>query len=108
MDNVFGKRLKELRKTHKMTQQDLADKISLSKSIVSKYESGVAKPSYEALAELSQVFNVSSDYLTGKTNSFYKDTEKEKQINDLLQKFDKLDPEKREKIIKVIDTLLDI
>ncbi|WP_324628405.1 helix-turn-helix domain-containing protein [Bacillus paranthracis] len=108
MENTFGIRLKELRKINKMTQQNLADKLSISKSLISKYESGSAKPSYENLSDLANLFNVSTDYLTGKINTYKPDEQKEKQINDLLKKFDKLDREKREKILKVIDTLLDI
>ncbi|PER90948.1 XRE family transcriptional regulator [Bacillus cereus] len=108
MGSIFGSRLKELRKVKKMTQQDLADKLELSKSLISKYENGAAKPSYEALEQLANTFDVSTDYLTGQINTYINDNTKEKQINDLLQKFDQLDQQKREKLIKVIDVLLEI
>lgn len=61
----FGKRLKELREKAGITQQQLADRIWLSKSMVSYYEQSVRSPSPEILVKLSYVFHVSTDYLLG-------------------------------------------
>ncbi|EMA6344846.1 helix-turn-helix transcriptional regulator [Bacillus cytotoxicus] len=108
MENIFGNRLRELRKVKKMTQQDLADKLTLSKSLISKYENGAAKPSYEVLEQLAHIFDVSADYLTGKINTYIDDEDKEKQINYLLQKYNKLDQEKRNKLIKILDAFLEL
>lgn len=64
----FKTRLKQLRKENSWTQKELSEKVSLTKSMISMYENGRRKPSYEALEELADTFNVSIDYLTGASN----------------------------------------
>lgn len=61
----FGIRLKELRKNNNLTQQELADKMSLVKSSISAYEKSAKYPSVEVLVKLCHYFNVSADYLLG-------------------------------------------
>lgn len=61
----FGNRLKELRKQSGLTQQQLADRIGVSKSVVSFYELKERAPSPEVLMKLSYIFHVSTDYLLG-------------------------------------------
>lgn len=63
----FGKVLKELREEKKMTQEELGLLLKLSKSNISKYEAGSLQPSIEVLSFLSDYFNVSLDYLLGKS-----------------------------------------
>ena len=59
----FGCKLKELRTGQKMTQQQLADRIGVAKSVVSYYESGDRYPSYDVLIRIAHVFHISTDYL---------------------------------------------
>ena len=61
----FGKKLKELRKQAGMTQQQLADKLGITKSVVSYYELSERTPSPEVLKDLALIFRVSADYLLG-------------------------------------------
>lgn len=61
----FGSNLKELRLKHKMTQKELADKIGVTKSVVSYYELQERSPSPEILIKLSGIFHVTTDYLLG-------------------------------------------
>lgn len=61
----FGKCLKELRLQSGMTQQQLAEKLGLTKSVVSFYELRERTPSPEILIKLSTIFHVSTDYLLG-------------------------------------------
>ena len=61
----FGGRLKELRKQHGMTQQQLADRIGVTKSVISFYELKERAPSPEILIKLAYIFHVSTDYLLG-------------------------------------------
>lgn len=63
---TFKERLKELRTQRKLSQQELADKINLTKQTISQYERGVREPDYENLSALCDVFNVSTDYMLGK------------------------------------------
>lgn len=64
----FGIRLKDLRKKHNLTQQQVADRVWVSKSMVSSYELGTRSPSYEVLIKLSRLFGVTTDYLLGVDN----------------------------------------
>ena len=64
----FGNKLKELRNQNKMTQQQLAAQIGVSKSVISYYELQERIPSPEILLKLASVFHVSTDYLLGVSN----------------------------------------
>ncbi len=61
-------RIKKFREELNLTQQDLADKLNCSKSVIGLYESETRKPSLEVLIKLSNIFNCSIDYLLGKTD----------------------------------------
>lgn len=59
----FGEKLKSLRTSQKLTQQQLADRIGVAKSVVSYYESGDRYPSYDVLVRLARIFHTTTDYL---------------------------------------------
>ena len=61
----FGLKLKELRKQAGMTQQQLAEKLGITKSVVSYYELSERTPSPDVLKDLAIIFHVSTDYLLG-------------------------------------------
>lgn len=61
----FGNTLKTLRLKKDMTQAQLAQKLQLTKSVISAYETGLRLPSYDVLIHISKIFNVSTDYLLG-------------------------------------------
>ena len=48
-----------------MAQQELADKLKIGKTTVSNYETGYSKPDTDTLIQMSKIFNVSLNYLTG-------------------------------------------
>jgi transcriptional regulator with XRE-family HTH domain len=61
----FGQKLRELRKQSGLTQKQLADRIGVTKSVVSFYELQERSPSPEVLIKLSGIFHVSTDHLLG-------------------------------------------
>lgn len=61
----FGNTLKALRLKKKLTQAQLAQKLGLTKSVISAYETGLRMPSYDVLINISKTFEVSTDYLLG-------------------------------------------
>lgn len=63
-----GKRLKQLRKELNMTQKELADKLGISRAAVGLYEQGKRNVDNDTLLKLSEIFNVSADYLLGNTD----------------------------------------
>ena len=66
---VFGKRLKELRKANGYTIEQFAEAVGISKSSVGYYENNNRMPDIEILSRIADVLNVSADYLIGKTNT---------------------------------------
>ena len=64
---MISKRLKELRKEHNWTQQDLAQKANLSFNAVTKIEQGAAKhPTLKTLLKLTEAFGIGLDELVGR------------------------------------------
>lgn len=61
----MGNRIRELRTNMSLSQEQLADKLGVTKQAVSQMERGVRKPSMEMLDALCDFFNVSADYLRG-------------------------------------------
>ena len=61
----FGNTLKTLRLHEEMTQAQLSQKLGLTKSVISAYETGLRLPSYDVLIHIAQIFKVSTDYLLG-------------------------------------------
>ncbi len=66
---MFSDILTKLRKDKNLTQEQLAKLINVDRSSVGKYESTNVIPSLEVLKRISQVFNVSLDYLLQKDES---------------------------------------
>lgn len=61
---IFGDKLQSLRKDKKLSQEELADKLGVSRQAVSKWESGSTYPEMDKLIMLCKIFNVSLDELT--------------------------------------------
>lgn len=61
----FGNTLKTLRQKEGMTQLQLAQKLGLTKSVISAYETGLRLPSYDVLIHIAKIYNVTTDYLLG-------------------------------------------
>ncbi|WP_443724328.1 helix-turn-helix domain-containing protein [Pseudoruminococcus massiliensis] len=49
----------------KLTQQQLADLLGLTKSVISAYENGLRYPAYDVLIKIARIFKVSTDFLLG-------------------------------------------
>ena len=62
-------RLRELRGKYGLTQKQIAERIGVSPSIVSGYETGERTPSTEVLLALSHLYHTSTDYLLGRKAS---------------------------------------
>ena len=64
--STYSNRIRELRKNKSLSQEQLADKLGVTKQAVSQMERGARKPSVTMLEALCDFFNVSTDYLLGK------------------------------------------
>nr|DAI03110.1 MAG TPA: repressor protein [Caudoviricetes sp.] len=66
---TFADRLKQLRQEKKLTQSELADRLKIGRSALAMYELGKRSPKYKTIDTFADFFNVSADYLRGKTSS---------------------------------------
>ncbi|BCZ48462.1 transcriptional regulator [Clostridium gelidum] len=65
---TLADRLKEIRKSNNLTQTELGKILGVGKTTISMYENGNSTPNDEIKLKLSEYFNVSVDFLLGKTN----------------------------------------
>ncbi len=111
----IGDRIKELRKSAKVSQADLAKKIGVSSGNVGDWERGRAKPGADALISLMNFFEVSADFLLTGTNHEIVEKKNEEiqssndSINltraerDLIIKFRQLDHDDQEDAMDIIE-----
>lgn len=62
MENLIAYRIKNARKLKGLTLQDVADELTVSKQMISKYENGKSIPNSSKLLKLSRLFNLKIDY----------------------------------------------
>ncbi|EJM7954258.1 TPA: helix-turn-helix transcriptional regulator [Listeria monocytogenes] len=65
---MFAKRLRELRKVDRKTQQQMADLLGVSRPAYTAYELGRREPDFETLNKLALIFGVTVDYLLGRSD----------------------------------------
>ncbi len=68
--NIFTnmKRIKELRKENGVTQKEIADYLNIKQNTYSQYENGQRQVPIEILARLADYYEVSVDYIIGRTD----------------------------------------
>ncbi|KZD36517.1 XRE family transcriptional regulator [Bacillus wiedmannii] len=64
---MIGEKIKELRKNNKITQEQLGNAIGVSKMAISYFEKGKKSPGRESLEKIADYFNVTTDYLLGRS-----------------------------------------
>lgn len=110
MDSL-GQRIKELRTEQRLTQEQLGKILNVGKSTISQYENNINTPDKGTLQKLADFFNISVDYLLGRTNNrnsfsytLPNDVELEKVLEQSNIKFygEKLDEEDKQDILEFI------
>lgn len=97
----FEKRMAELRKQEKISQEELSKKISVHQNVIGRYERGEAKPSIEIASAIADVLGVSLDFLTGKTDFIADEA-----INQRIITIQKLPEQDREYILFALDAMI--
>lgn len=98
----FGLRVKETRKSLKLTQEELAEKADIGVVYLGEIERGLKSPSITVFAKIAKALDVSADYLlrdelpTGKAYVF----------DDLTKKLEGLTPKQRKTVSDIIDAYL--
>lgn len=104
------KRIAELRKEKHLNQTGLGLKLNVSQKMISAYESGAHQPSVETLIRMSEIFNVSVDYMIENSDIRMK---AERLVKDgltaneaeLLELFNELDEKRQQRAIGIIFAL---
>ena len=68
---MLAERIRLLRKERKLTMKQLGERIGVSESAVSQYESGGRSPDVDKLTQLARVLGCTTDYLVGNVDSPY-------------------------------------
>ena len=86
---IFSEKLLTLRKAKGITQEQLAEKLDVSRQSISKWESGQSIPELEKIVALSTIFNVTTDYLL-----------KSSEIDDLSVKTEMLEKQQQQMLVR--------
>jgi len=98
----IGERITQLRKQQSLSQDELAKRASVSRTIIGNYERNANTPSIEVLLKLAKVFNVSIDFLIGEGELSSYDKEVLKRIDDI----ERLDPDTKQHLFFLIDNVI--
>lgn len=79
----LGKKLYELRKEKNLSQEEVADKLNVTRQTVSKWETNQSTPDFDKIVPLCELFGISTEeLLTGKKNETKEEVEKETNQNE--------------------------
>jgi len=121
MSVIFCTRLKDLRKSMSKTQLEVSQELGVPQSTYAGYEINRSEPNMETLTKISDYFNVSIDYLLGKSDvkatqaevDFLKELET-KSIDEMIHNYnitlgdqDKMNEEDERKLIKIIKMFME-
>lgn len=65
----YGQRMQLIRKRRGFTQQDIADRLTISVVSYARYEGEEREPNLETLLKIADIYDVSIDYLCGRTDN---------------------------------------
>ena len=77
--HLFGDRLKELRNSKNLSQEELSEILEVRKSSISNWETGKATPTFDMLTKIAEYFGVTTDYLLDFTQDDIDNLERLKQ-----------------------------
>ena len=102
-NEVFMKRMKELRQKKGISMEELASSLNVSKSRVNMWENNGSVPRSDLLVKIAEFYNVPTDYLLGNNNSSESPTDAK--LNALQRNLGKLNEEelkKAENVLKAV------
>lgn len=103
-------KIKELRKEQGKTLKAVAEALGTSHQVISRYELEVTQPDFETLIRIANYFNVSVDYLLGRTEDRQETAIKEKSLSNneqaLIDLFNKVPIDQQALVLSMIDVAL--
>lgn len=104
--DTLGERLKELREMKGFTLEYVATRIGTTKTSIARYEKNDREPKSEMLTTLADFYNVSTDYLLGRTNvRRFEDFPPE--VKSIVELFASVGPSKAKKIEELLREVLE-
>ena len=101
----FNEKIKTLRKAADMSQQELAGKLHIHVTHLSKMENGHLLPSIDIVQRLMKVFSVSADNLLNDNENSIVELQNH-ELNEQLMLINQLDEEEKNALIKIINSML--
>nr|WP_306843958.1 helix-turn-helix transcriptional regulator [Chryseobacterium lathyri] len=98
---TFGKRLTEVRKDKKMSQDEVGKLVGVHGAVIGRYEREEVKPSIEVATQLAEALEISLDYLVGATDVLL-----EKNIVAKILDIQKLKENDRQHVFALLDAFL--
>lgn len=102
---MFGDIFKELRLEKKLSQEKIAEDLEISQPLIAKWESHQSTPSPEMLDYIADYFNVSVDYLIGRSKYRNLEADNSELDNVLFSKAKDLTDDEKKTIINVINAI---
>jgi transcriptional regulator with XRE-family HTH domain len=99
--NSFGKRLTEVRKDKKMSQDEVGKLVNVHGAVIGRYERDEVKPSIEMATQLAEALEVSLDYLVGSTDVLL-----EKDIVNKILDIQKLKENDKQHVFALLDAFI--
>ena len=117
----FGENLKKLRKRANLSQNELANLLSVNQYNISFWEIGRSEPNIEQIIKLSEILNIPTDYLLGKevvltasneefqtvVNHFKQDIEDE-MLNELISLYSNISNKKKKDLLQLVKSLTNL
>lgn len=103
--NKLSIRLRELREERKLLQKDMANFLNITTSAYGYYEQGKREPDTHTVNSLADFYNVSSDYLLGRTNNRSTEYPFSYIQNSLFTTIDSLSPQSKKELEKYVQLL---
>ncbi len=86
--SAFSERLRYCRKSHNLTQRELAQKLGVASSAIGMYEQGRREPGSDMLLKICSVLDTTTDYLLGLDNGRpEKASNEQRDVNDVIDEF---------------------
>lgn len=101
----IGDKIKQLREEIDMERAEFAKMIDVTYHALAKYETNERQPDYEILKSIADFFNVSTDYLLGRTNIRNPIDNNANSLEEKSYNIDELSPESKKELQKYIQLL---
>ncbi|MEF7494737.1 helix-turn-helix transcriptional regulator [Lysinibacillus sphaericus] len=105
---TLSERLVSLRESKGLTQVDVSDKLGIKRARYNAWEQGLSQPNIEMLKSIAELYNISTDYLVGKSEMVNAEIERmsiDSDIRVIQRAALEMTPEQREKAIEMWDVL---